>query len=384
MKKKKKVIVSLYVVTPILFLLSAVAFIAQCTIPFVDTSFPEEINYNHVIKDTYSSNEKFGNLNINEIAMLGSHDSCSYAITKNSPSNKNENVITNNDFVRPLARGLMQRVSKSQAHDIKTQFKAGARYYDFRITYISNQYMTCHSLISNSLEENIIQILECLKENPGEFVYINMQHVYFPKDQGYSYTNLRQYLSTIKVDNKSIYDYAYEFSGENTKKGMDQITYNELTNNGQNSAAILFIDDTENFKNTEPDEWQKYFVDYDNTEFGIFDNWANTMDDSKLIKTMQDTILASQNEEHKHKLKVNQAQKTPGGIDYVTSWSLLTISEQTNEMLLKEEKLIPNSLIYLPVYMTDFCTSTHNDFVNVIQNLIKKNNVNLANAKIKN
>lgn len=318
------------------------------------------IESSHFFRSINEENDNFKNIPLTEISMLGSHDALSNGINFFSKSNTNEDNITNNNFVRIIAKGLMTRLAKSQNENIYNQLMGGVRYIDTRITYLNGDYYNCHGLLSDKFETNILHILKFLDENPGEFVLMHIVHYYEGES---NWDNLYEFIKSIKYNDKSLIDYV---NYDNDIDSFDKLNYKNITNNGSNAGIVIFADEKTN---------TPFF---DQLGLNIYSKWHNKVD----FNLMKEGIyLASEEGERKGSsyLRINQAQQTPNGdeiFSYITSWSLLSLAKHHNYKVLELEN-IDEILNNLPIYMCDYATTNYKEFNTNIINKLRNRNLSL-------
>ena len=352
------------------FIFLGLAFVLQYPSGFNYTPLGET-TYEHALRYAYENNPNFGERKISEIAILGSHDSCSYDITFFSKPNPNQHEIANNFFVHTLAQGLGTRLAKAQAHDLTTQLMYGVRYFDFRITFVDDQYYTSHGYISNLLEKNLKQIINFLDKNKGEYVFIDI--FYFYEGDG-TYNNLAKYFETVKGDSgKSIYD----FVNYDTTKHLHELTYNDLTNSGEESAVIILPKETHNSdidNKTKLDDPQylKYFMPNDRPQGG----GGGCMRNEDNLANMKDKIEEF-DKNTSPKIKKYGAQFTPSEKyiwEVATGWSLIDMSVKSNKYIFDNVD-VAEAFNHFQIYQTDYATSMYENFNYKINEIIKNQNL---------
>lgn len=349
----------------LIILISAIFFFFQCPAPFKTVNTNND--YSHVLKDIYDLNENFGELSLSKIALLGSHDCLSDKIDYSSKpdttrSKTNNDNFANNMFIYYLARGLTVRLARAQSKDVYNQLKAGSRFLDIRITDIDGEFYNTHGLISDRLDNNLNLILKFLDENPGEFVIFNI--LYFYQDTK-TWDDLCDYISSIKYNDKSLFDYVnYDIVNETD---FSSITYNDVTNNGNNAGVIIL---SEKYNG-------ELYNDYFKINY-IYNESCKEADYNKIDEKIDDKINDALKYDDKY-LKVNQSQITPdidGIISVLYNWSLINISDKHNDVVINSDKF-NNWLNYMPIYLTDNVTSDIGNFNTLANENIKKYNASL-------
>lgn len=133
-------------------------FVLQAPFDFISYENKSVYQNGNILADTLAENSNFGDVPINKIALLGSHDAFSYGINYSSIPNSSEDNFSNS-FWASLAKGLVSRLSKAQAHDVTTQLNAGVRYFDARITLVNGEYYTSHGVLSVKLKDVLTDII---------------------------------------------------------------------------------------------------------------------------------------------------------------------------------------------------------------------------------
>lgn len=104
-----------------------------------------------------------------DLVIPGSHDSFAYNMMITGPN-------TNN--MPKLFNLFINFWSKTQNKTIHEQLMMGIRYFDLRITKYNGNFHTIHSLISISLEDVLIPIIEFVKRYPTEKLILDFNHLY--------------------------------------------------------------------------------------------------------------------------------------------------------------------------------------------------------------
>lgn len=104
-----------------------------------------------------------------DLVIPGSHDSFAYNMMITGPN-------TNN--MPKLFNLFINFWSKTQNKTIHEQLMMGIRYFDLRITKYNGNFYTIHSLISISLEDVLIPIIEFVKRYPTEKIILDFNHLY--------------------------------------------------------------------------------------------------------------------------------------------------------------------------------------------------------------
>jgi len=349
----------------------------QISSPLVNTDKNPSLMNKSIMKDCYIQNADFGNAKINEIAMFGSHDACSYGITRASKPNTLEpDNPVNNSGIYNFGRGLLVRFSRAQVDNLTTQLNYGARYLDFSVTYQQNTFITSHGLLADPLKDNLIQVINFLEDNPGEFVIVYFLHLFL--QSGMTYNDFWDYVAKVKSDKgNTIYDFVnYK---DKLNLGVSGLTYNDVTLNGTKGAAILVTCNLkESFKPAIYSTYSQNFVnimDHNSTMYSAHE--ATTYCEKNFV-TLDNHIQNIKNGGHEKQIRLNQTQLAPTKDEiWGSMWcgSLCALAVKNNKYLLSQKlDWVKESFRYAPIYSTDFTTSFNDNFVPTISRLVREFN----------
>jgi len=384
--QKKKKFCRVFVVVLISFILILTAgfvFIFHAPYSFANDGLSSQ-NYKNVV----SSIENIAAVNpkINQIAMLGSHDCFSVDITTESKSDPaEEGKLLANSFVKSLLGEMQVRYSVTQTVGALYQLNAGTRYFDVRLSYVDGEWWTKHGVLSGKFEAYLTEILQFLNENEGEAVIIDFQHIY---TGDVSVSEFFDYLGTVEVGNKTIYDYIpyTTTSDDNSNIEFSELSYNDVTQSGANCGVVLFVDYSELEEDMESQTSifaDKVYNRYQN----VRSLWHNSNDgdfildginaECNLLKTAStyDDCLRINQTQHAFQLKFGSILRN------VSGWSLLNLAENHNNRLIEDENF-DEWLSAMPILMVDFVTSTKGDFNAIVNQKIAQYNANLCNGGI--
>jgi hypothetical protein len=218
----------------------------------------KEFTQNEYALGKYIMKNNVGNdTPLNQIFMLGAHDSMTEADKMTATKDPGQAISEN--AVSSLADGsTLKDYCKTQNADIITLLESGVRYLDIRLTRLTSgvgDWYATHTNVGgyfgsedgdNGNDGYAQQIVDWLHDNPGELMVFDLQYVYdqdvtgLAKNQnGYgnqaSYDSIKKVLQNTKdTDGKSLYDYLYPASG----KHPSELTYGQLTRNGTMSRLI--------------------------------------------------------------------------------------------------------------------------------------------------
>lgn len=326
---------------------------------------PKEKNlkYEYVMRDVlFDKNPK-----VTKIAMLGAHDAFTSGIKFSSKVNSNEKGIVTNKLFGVLAKGLVVRMSKTQNATCKELLYSGVRYLDARVSFIDGEYYTVHAYRSNLFKSYLQDLVDFLATHTGEFVIFDIQAFFTPDGESRDlpdedYLALFDYIATIKnSEGKSLLDYVYY---DTTTDKLADLYYSDVTNN-KTSAGVIILTKSNASKyafNRDGD------ASRNNTNYmSIRSYWH----EDNGVKSLINDINSEYNFLKEHPTEgifvVNQAIQT----GFLTNskiaksfvnWSVLEMARKLNKALVKDEERFKNWLSVMPIFMTDYTTSTSGHF----------------------
>jgi hypothetical protein len=128
-----------------------------------------------------------GDVPLCRVALPGTHDSGTYAMTTQSvldPYNEGARarVVAAVDRVAQqreiAARPLLLGWSQAQDLSVGDQLQAGIRYLDLRVSLVDSTYVLGHVLVCGTLEDALHQVLTFTQQYPGELIILDVNHLY--------------------------------------------------------------------------------------------------------------------------------------------------------------------------------------------------------------
>ncbi len=340
------------------------------------------------------------NPRIVDLALLGSHDSFTHLISKNSRSADNAPGIVKL-VSRTLLKNFAVRYSKTQLVGAYEQLMAGVRYFDVRLHYANNTFMTKHSLISGLFAEFITEILKFLDEHQGEVVVFRFYNWKY-RDKGQPY--LIDFLRSVSYKGKTLLDYIYyktRDAGHFDTAGLTDtpytpqklelltdydkaegiyltdLTYNDVTKNGKESGVVMYGWERKEGESI-PDCF--YADGYEKAR------WLHTSDMNDAFAKMDKEVVEMAlyyNDITKHLFRVNQANlclstKSLKHMIYVIKGrSLINMANNFNPVFI-EHKNFDVWHKAMPCIWVDFATCNNGDFNNKINKKIIVYNTKLC------
>lgn len=347
-------------------LISCFAFIFQAPFTFHEKGATDG-NFSRVISSV--ENISMANPKINEIALLGSHDALSDAITPQSEIDPAEQGVMAK--FAPLVTGMQYRYAVAQESNLAVQLNCGVRYVDIRASYYEGEWWTKHFFLSGKLEEYILQLLRFLADNQGEFVILDFQHIYFGEK---SVEAFMAYLDTVTLNGKSIYDYVYY---DAAAISFGELRYNDVCQGGESGLVLIYFSEDKPFDQITSPYMKKFY----SREANVRSLWHNTTNESSIIKQINDEAnYLKSTDKYDDCLRINQAQQSFAASSVFSAlfkWSLLKIAEDYNVKLIENENF-EDWLTVMPVFMVDFSTSTKGNFNTRVNNILIDYNTRLC------
>ena len=143
-----------------------------------------------------------------DISMLGAHDVFSYDINLFSKVDELSASSIMKGSIGTVIKGFSYKQSKTQVSDISTLLNNGIRYLDVRLTYSEEDqtWYTVHNYYSSVVVDAVKDVVTFLKDNPGEFLIIDLQHIY---GVDYDKTDDLNRIYDL-LDQTGIFEYAYK------------------------------------------------------------------------------------------------------------------------------------------------------------------------------
>lgn len=340
------------------------------------------------------------NPRIIDLALLGSHDSFTHLITKKSTVAEKAPKIAR--FISgTLLKNFTMRYSKSQLVGAYAQLMAGVRYFDVRLHYANNTFMTKHFLTSGLFADFLKEILKFLAENKGEVVVFRFYNKKY-RDIGQPY--LIDFLKKVSYNGKTLLDYLhyktrdaghfdtagltdtpYKAEKLNILSDYDKsqgiyltdLRYNDVTKNGTESGIVMY-----GWERKEDEEIPSLFYadGYEKAK------WLNTSVISEAFAKMDKEvkIIFDYKDITNHLFRVNQANLTMSIKTLKQIWhtlkghSLINMAAKFNPIFI-ECKNFDTYLSAMPCVWVDFVTCNINDFNNKINNKLIAFNKKLCN-----
>ena len=334
------------------FIIMILSLIIIMNIPIISTNHQSSTeDYSNWMSETLDNNERAIN-----VTMLGAHDAFSTDINIFSKVD----TLSASDMMKGttgiLIKGFSVRQSVTQTASPEELLKNGIRYFDVRLSYDSDKWMTTHNYLSNDFTNLVPEIISFLDDNPGEFLILDFQHIH-----GIDYSNDNDYdLFVAMLEETGLYDYSYLSS----IKALMAVTYGDLTNNGTESKVIII------------DKFEQSNKETFHYESSIRSNWANSDNFDDVISFLKDEqmsiLLSSQTENFIVMQAVTTMDMSSTGIlNSFRTWSLIERAEQFNTYLLEYEDF--DSLVAtMPIIMVDYANA--NPFIDDIMTIIIETN----------
>ena len=178
-----------------------ISFVVGINIPVVSVNHITSTNdYSNWMSETLDSE-----MLVVDVKMLGAHDAFSSEINIFSEVDvlSAPEIMTSNIGI--LVKGFSVRQSVTQIASPNELLSNGIRYFDVRLTYDSEKWMTKHNYISSDFNDIALEITTFLDTNQGEFLVIDFQHIH-----GVDYSSGDDYgLFMQMLVDTGLYNYSY-------------------------------------------------------------------------------------------------------------------------------------------------------------------------------
>ncbi|MDP3130886.1 MAG: hypothetical protein Q8N15_06135, partial [Bacillota bacterium] len=312
-----------------------------------------------------------GGRRVIDVAMLGAHDAMTSDISYFSKVDPLSAGSIQTGLVGALIKGFSVKQSKTQMSSTADLLARGVRYFDVRLTYneAEEAWYTTHLYFSRPFSDDLAEIETFLADHPGEFVLIDIQHVY-----GVAYDDEAGYAGIHDlIDASGLFDRAVRDDAGDT---LADLTYDDVTLNKTRGGVIIFS----KFTTNDPSVW-----DYGTS---IRSAWANTDDEDAafaFLAAEADLIDAGTaltgnqisgyvGVDSRQGIRVMQAVLTmqmsgSGILTGIGSWSLIAKARGFNAALIERAEFL-SWLASMPVVMVDYADSNHLSFNDALMELI--------------
>ncbi len=359
----------------IILMLIVIVLALVITINFPVTNFKHsesDLDYSSWMTDNLTSEQK-----IIDIAMLGAHDAFTNDITLFSKIDLLSADSIQTGTIGMLIKGFSMRQSRTQVSDASELLANGVRYFDIRLSYNESKsaWYTSHTYYSRDFLEVLAEIETFLNDNPGEFLILDLQHIY-----GVDYTSQADFQEIYALfDDAGILEYAY-LEGD---KVLSDVTYGDVTNNKQQGGVIILS----KFEEEDDSFWQYGSnirsawpnMDLDGEVFAFLDaesdliNAGNAMTGNQIPDNFYEQN--SQNGFRVMQAVLTMQMSGEGILNALTSWSLLERAKGFNVALIQAENFT-QWLEAMPIVMVDYSDTNKDGFLDEIMTKIIEYNTN--------
>jgi len=163
-----KILCIIAVIVTIILIVYFLVFHSPFTFYYVKS---DEKNFNRINLFKNISNE----VQINKIAMIGSHDCLTYGIT-GYRTDPNGYEYPNLDKFLPkwVVPSMIRRLAVTQNLPIYEQLMAGARYFDFRISLVNNVFYGTHELLGREITNDLLDFVKFITLS-DDFVILDVR-----------------------------------------------------------------------------------------------------------------------------------------------------------------------------------------------------------------
>ncbi|MFA5007355.1 MAG: hypothetical protein WC509_07855 [Candidatus Izemoplasmatales bacterium] len=316
-----------------------------------------------------------GTRRVIDVAMLGAHDAMTSDIGYSSKVDPLSADSIQTGLTGALIKGFSVKQSKTQVSTTAELLAHGVRYLDVRLTFdaATGVWWTSHSYYSRPFTQDLADIEAFLTEHPGEFLLIDIQHVYgVDYDDEEPVTDLRTLLQDSGVLARAVRD--------DSGKTLAEFTVDDATLSQSRGSVFLFS----KFTVADPYLWD--YVDsirsaWPNTDvtdeaFSFLDDEAERIAAGTALTGNQ--VSDAEGIDSRLGIRVMQGVLTmrmsgDGILKAIGEWSLLSRARDFNAALIGQEEFAI-WLMAMPVVMVDYADTNHEGFLDAIMALIESYN----------
>lgn len=118
-----------------------------------------------------------GDKRLNQIAIPGTHNSCTYSFTRASRYSVDQPGLVKWRPPWPVSYFIAQW-SKTQARSIAQQLKDGIRYFDIRVGHQNKEFYSCHGMVGDLIPDILREVMDFSKRFPREVIILDLNHFY--------------------------------------------------------------------------------------------------------------------------------------------------------------------------------------------------------------
>lgn len=323
--------------------------------PDTGSSFKLDYKMNEIFKNK-------GNTLVTDIAMLGSHDAFSYAITKTSPLDPAETATY---MTLPIIRQITSHFSKAQTMNVFDQLERGVRYFDIRLSKIGTSVFSKHVLLSEEIANALLHLTNFADLHKGEVIVLDFQHIYLDNgnvEELFANLSTKTANSPEHTSDTNIFDYVHY---DTTETPLAKLTYADVTKNGTETGFVILMKDEVLNKGLPNDKttpnFDKNVAKIYSRDNAIISTWHNKLSDEEMFKGIDNELIRLKSIETNGIFVVNQAQKTPSIAPQNIFLNLLTLADGFNHKHLQRENFA-EQLQAMPIFMVDNATTSASNF----------------------
>lgn len=320
-----------------------------------------------------------------DIAVLGSHDAVTDKLTSDAPLDYHDRQNKLFAKFEKAIAGFAYRFGKTQTVGIYEQILQGSRFLHIKCTYFEGEWYCSHAHLCGKLGDHLTEALRYLTSDDakGEIIGFLFQTMYMAP--GITLDDLTEYMDSVKVNGKSIFDFVRVDTADIYDDGMGgtrvgDLRYNDLTVGGTEPGVVIFLRRERGLFLPEWDGSGALTNKCYDMDTAADHAWHSSIGIKKLlVKVHANATRIAQDSEKKGKLRMNQSQASlaVNGADEVCSvifgWSLLRFAKSYNVALLEHEHF-DKWLTHMPVFQADFINSDYMDFNARVNAAIKEHN----------
>ena len=319
--------------------------------------------YHSIIQDNVGLDARFV-----DIAMVAAHNTATSDISRWSSVDPNEDTIqTQFPALSAFARGVFNRLSRTQFSNVEGLFYAGVRYLDLRVTLVDGTWYMENTLLGLPLYNTIEHIMNVLDANPGEFLVLAFNDVRYA--DGGANEDVITYLQGLNLQGRNIFDYLHF---DPSIIPMGELKLRDITVDGTKGGIVVTLpsnEDTTYFYNSRTSVRRSWRAINNTTErIAWINNEVNVVT----------SLISDPTSDVNNRLRINQAQLAlalwgPGLVHTLLSWGYIRANVLHNGRIINYSNLA-NWLHALPVIQFGAVETTRNNFNSRIVAIINTHN----------
>ncbi|KAI8619174.1 PLC-like phosphodiesterase [Chytriomyces sp. MP71] len=245
--------------------------------------------------------DTIADLPLNRIALLGTHNSGSYACGGRYAGDAPGEIASLPKFVRRGLLPIVRSWAQCQNTTVLKQLRSGARMLDLRIHFekATNAAFACHGLVSAPLSTLLNHVRVFVDNHPHEVVVLNVHRMHVVSAEGRSLE-----LGSVPECIAEVMDQIGKAVGSSGRLAMDLTPQSPLKRFIEENSRIVVINRHAPFEAADRWYWSHPHVEND---------WPDSNEVNRLFTHAAETVVQRASD----KMHIMELVRTPQGIDFV-------------------------------------------------------------------